>query len=223
MNVQSTARLESALPPATPTRAPRRTGIFSRTVAAALVLPLLLPYSAYFWVSPSGAGATLLGFVPGVVGTSLLLAGGFGSGDLYLRLGRLSRAGALALAGVFPLLAVIVASGAWSGWDGPRAVESAMGGLAQELYFRASLLPALLWLLRGSVRRAIVGQALLDVTWHARMFTQSGLVLGAVIFLVLLVTKLAWAYAVHHDRTLAWVTLQHSAFLVAMSLFTWEY
>ena len=83
------------------------------------------------------------------------------------------------------------------------------------------MLPVVLWLLRGRLTQALVLQALLDVLWHARMFTQAPPVFGVVIFSVLFLTELGWGYAAHHDRTLAWVVVQHSAFLVAMSAFTW--
>ncbi len=219
MGVGASARVDCSVPAGAPTT----TRFIPRRIAVPLVLLLLVPYTAYFWASPTGLGSTILGFLPGLIGIGLLLGSGFQTPDLYLRPGHLSRRGGLALAAVFPLLAVIVASGTWSGWDRAHPLESALGGVAQELYFRASVLPAMLWLLRGRLRSALVGHGMLSVAWHARMFTQSGLVLGVVIFLVLLIAQLAWGYAANHDRTVVWVTLQHMAFLVAMSPFTWGY
>ncbi len=202
----------------------RRAGqiVSGPSVAAVVgVLLLLAPYTLYFWMAPRGVLAVLLGFLPGLLGTAALLRAGFSRDALYLRAGRLSWRGGLVLLGVFPLLGVILASGTWQGWDAGFAVESTLSGLSQELYFRASLLPALLWLAGGRLALALPVHALLDVLWHGRMFTQMPPVAWPVVFLVLFVAKLGWGYAAHHDRTLVWVIAQHSLFLVAMSLFTW--
>jgi hypothetical protein len=190
-------------------------------LAVALVLLLLGPYAAHFWHSPRGVAGTLLGLVPGLLAVALLLAAGFGRADLYLRIGRLSARGLAALVGVSPLLAVILASGTWQGWDAAYAVESALGGVAQELYFRAALLPALRWCFLGRFAPALAAHALLHVLWHGRMFVQAPPAAWPLFFVVQFLAMLGWGYAAHRDRTLLWVVLQHSAFLIAMSPFVW--
>ena len=65
-------------------RALRRMHITLRG-ALGIVLLIWLPYTLYFALDPGGVLGELLGFIPGVLGVSALLASGFRFGDCYLR------------------------------------------------------------------------------------------------------------------------------------------
>ena len=66
--------------------------------------------------------------------------------DCFLTLAPLSRKGFIVLAVVFVFsLSAILPFGRWTGWNWPKMlVYAPTGGVSQELFFRACLLPALL-------------------------------------------------------------------------------
>jgi hypothetical protein len=196
-----------------------RTNATLRNFAIVGTLLLFVPYTAYFWVSPRGVAGVALGFLPGALGVALLLTAGLTRHDCYLRMAPLSGSGLLALAAVVPFLAVILPAGEWQGFEARRALEAALGGPQQELYFRASLLPALLIVFRGRPIPALCCTTLLSVLWHARMFTLAPLPAWLLIGLVLGLGHFAWTWQVSHDRTLVWATAEHSLLLTVMSFF----
>ena len=187
-------------------------------IAVALVVLLLLPYTWYFAVDPDGFAGAVLELVPGVVGVGLLLAAGLRRGDCFLRLGRPSRSGLVALAAVTLLLLPILASGSWAGWSWAGVLFYApLGGVAQELYFRASLLPALLL----AVDRAPVALALhavLFMLWHLRTMLEMPRPLALVTAAVLSAAGLGWGWQTMRDRTVVWAMVQHTSFLMPMTL-----
>lgn len=137
--------------------------------AAAAVLVLWVPYTVYFAVDPGSVPGALLGLAPGVLGVGLLLGAGFGPADCFLRVAPLSRAGGAALAGVAVLLVPIVAAGRWVGWDWLGVLVLApLSGVSQELYFRSSLLPALLHVCGHRAALALALHGVLFTLWHLR-------------------------------------------------------
>ena len=137
--------------------------------AAAAVLVLWVPYTVYFAVDPGSVPGALLGLAPGVLGVGLLLGAGFAPAECFLRVAPLSRAGGAALAGVAVLLAPIVAAGRWVGWDWLGVLVLApLSGVSQELYFRSSLLPALLHVCGNRAALALALHGVLFTLWHLR-------------------------------------------------------
>jgi membrane protease YdiL (CAAX protease family) len=194
---------------------------FKFWVALAAVLLLDAAYTVLNTIAPGGPLAHLLAFVPGLLAIVTLGMAGLTTRQCYLHRASLSRQGLIVLAVMFLLLIPILFSGQWLGWDGPATLLYApAGAIAQELFFRAALLPALLHTLKGRVSLAVALQAALFVTWHWRTFAAAP-TLGAdlAILLVLFLAGLGWGWQVQRDKTILWAILQHTLFLMLMSLF----
>ena len=149
---------------------------------------------------------------------------GFSSFDLNLRHAPLSHQGALALAAVTLLLLPILGSSTgWLGWRWlPALVYAPASGIAQELYFRSALLSALTRALSGRNTPALMVHALVFAGFHLRTFRSlPSLPIAILVALVLLLAGLGWGWQVQRDRTVLWAMLQHSLFLMLMSLFDW--
>jgi hypothetical protein len=165
---------------------------------------------------------TVLGLAVGVTAVGLLLVSGWTASDCFLGPGRLSKRGALALGWLLLLWPFVLATGRWVGWDAGRAVTQALGGVAQELYFRAALLPLLLVLLRGRSWPALVLHALLFTVWHAGavLITPREAAAGVVALLVVaLLAGLSWGWQTLHDGTVRWAVAHHALLWVVGSLF----
>jgi hypothetical protein len=167
----------------------------------------------------------VLAFLPGLAGQALLARAGVPAARRYLRPAPLSRAGAAALvATTLLLLPILGSSSGWTGWRPLAALVGApASGLAQELYFRASLLPALERVLPERRRLALLLHALLFVGYHLRTFLLlPSLAIGAVVATVLFLAGVGWGWQVQRDRTVVWAVAQHAGFLVLMSGFGWS-
>ncbi len=121
---------------------------------------------------PAEPRLSILAFLPGLVSIAVLLASGSSRSDLYLRFGKLSRPGLIALAVTTILLLPILGSTTgWGGWKWlPALVYAPASGIAQELYFRSSLLPALERALGGKKIPALLLHGLVFIGYHLRTF-----------------------------------------------------
>jgi membrane protease YdiL (CAAX protease family) len=165
---------------------------------------------------------TALGLAVGAAAIGLLLASGWSRSDCFLGRGRLSGRGALALGWLLLLWPFVLATGQWVGWDTGRAVTQALGGVAQELYFRAALLPLLLVLFAGRRWRALVVHAVLFTVWHAGavLITPREAAAGVVALLVVaLLAGISWGWQTLHDGTVWWAMAHHALLWVVGSLF----
>ena len=161
----------------------------------------------------SEAWSAPLGFLPGILGVASLLAAGLTRQDCYLRLGRLTRRGFAVLAAVFVFaLSAILPVSEWAGWSWVAAlVYAPAGGIAQELFFRAALLPAAEVLLPDRPRLALVLHSALFGLWHiAPLFVGAPLWAVIAVMLVPFLSGLGWGWQVRHDRTVVWAMVQHS-------------
>lgn len=161
----------------------------------------------------SEAWSAPLGFLPGILGVASLLAGGLTRQDCYLRLGRLTWRGFAVLAAVFVFaLFAILPVMEWAGWSWVAAlVYAPAGGIAQELFFRAALLPATEVLLPDRPRLALVLHSALFGLWHiAPLFVGTPLWAVIAVMLVPFLSGLGWGWQVRHDRTVVWAMVQHS-------------
>ncbi len=185
----------------------------------ALALVFLL-WAGYTLVQTLGAvGATseawsaVLGFLPGILGVGVLLAAGWSRQECFLISGRLSRAGFWVLAGVFAFaLSAILPVMEYQGWSWTRALVLApAGGIAQELFFRSSLLPAFRRVLPGRPGWALVGHSVLFGLWHiGPLFVGAPLWAVMAVMGVPFLCGLGWGWQVQRDRTVVWAMIQHS-------------
>jgi hypothetical protein len=187
---------------------------------------LLLLGAGYTWLDllqPPEYITAILAFIPGLVSLLALRAWQriSGSSETYLKYRPLSLKGGLALlvATVF-MLPILGSSTGFTGWQWlPALVYAPASGIAQELYFRASLLPAFeKW--AGNKDFALVLHGLVFIVFHLRTFIAIGLQPIAILTaVVLFAAGCVWGWQVQRDRTVVWAMLQHSLFLAFMSMF----
>jgi membrane protease YdiL (CAAX protease family) len=127
----------------------------------ATLVPVLVLWLGYSTLQTLGTMEHLsielnafLGFLPGLLGLAMLRAAGFSLEDCYLRVKPLSRPSLAVLVGVYVFaLAAVLPFGVWRGWDWVAAlVYAPAGGISQELFFRAVLLPVLLSISKREIK-----------------------------------------------------------------------
>jgi membrane protease YdiL (CAAX protease family) len=199
-------------------------------VVAAMVAPaVLLLWGAYTLVQTllvlgrlSEPAATMLGLALGAAAVGLLLRNGWSAADCFLGPGRLSVAGALALGWLVLLWPMVLATGEWLGWDLGRALVQGLGGVGQELFFRAALLPLLLARLPGRRWTTLVLHSVLFTVWHAGalLVTPAEAIGGAIaLLLVAFLAGLSWGWQTVRDGTVRWAMVHHAALWVVGSMF----
>jgi hypothetical protein len=198
-------------------------------VSRATLLVVLVLWAAYTAVQTmlvlghlDEAISTVVGLLLGVVALRWLGHQGWSRADRFLRFGRLSWPGALALGWLVVLWPFVLATGEWVGWDPGRAALQGLGGVSQELFFRAALLPVLLVWLGGRRWPALLGHTLLFTIWHAGalLVTPPEMLGGAVAILVVsFLAGLAWGWQTLHDRTIVWVLVHHALLWIVGSMF----
>jgi membrane protease YdiL (CAAX protease family) len=154
-----------------------------------------------------------LGFLPGVLGVAVLLSAGMKCEDCYLVAKPISLPGVAVLAGVFVFaLSTMLPAMVWRGWSWRAALILApAGGVAQELFFRCSLLPAFERLLGNRHRLALVIHAILFGLWHiGPLFVGAPVWAVIAVMLVPLLSGIGWGWQVMRDRTVLWAMIQHS-------------
>jgi hypothetical protein len=168
--------------------------------------------------------ATLLSFIPGILGIALLLRVGFTREELFLRLGRISRASLLLYATLLLVsFTIVLPTGVYTGWNPLAAlVYAPASAINQELFFRCALLPVFLRAFKGKTWMAIVFHSLLFGLWHIGVYF-SGAPLASVLMVMFIpfVFGLAWGWQAQHDRTVIWAILYHSLLLFLNSFYTW--
>ncbi len=197
--------------------------LVSFPVAIAVTLGMAVVYTAIDTLQFPEPLLSLVSFIPGGISVIALTAARLAHGDLNLKFAPLSRPGLAALAAATLLLLPILGSS--TGWTGfqllPALLFAPASGIAQELFFRSSLLPGLERAF-GNKRAALLVHAAIFVGFHFRTFRAMGaspiiLLTAAVLFLA----GCAWGWQVQRDRTVVWAMVQHSLFLMLMSMFAW--
>jgi membrane protease YdiL (CAAX protease family) len=106
------------------------------------------------------------------------------------------------------------------GWDWLGVLVLApLSGVSQELYFRSSLLPALLHVCGHRAALALALHGVLFALWHLRTLVLMSLPVAALTALVLLLAGLGWGWQTLRDQTVVWAMGQHTIFLMAMAFF----
>jgi membrane protease YdiL (CAAX protease family) len=177
-------------------------------------------------LQPSELIYTILSFIIGLLSFTVIILARLHLDvtESYLIPRRLSLRGGIALVVVAVcLLPILLSTSGKVGWHWiPALVYAPASGIAQELYFRASLLPAMEGLLQKRSFAAIGLHSLVFVAFHLRTFLSIGPnPIVAVVAIVLFVAGFAWGYQVQRDRTIVWAVALHSTFLVVMSMFKW--
>ena len=159
--------------------------------------------------------------VPGILGVIILLNFGFTTSECYLQYSELSLKGALLLSITLIILPFILLSGKWIGFDPVEAlIYAPASAIAQELFFRSVLLPVLLKKFKN--KSVSIGlHSLLFGIWHVGVFLIAPL--GAALMVVAVPTLLSilWALQVFRDKSVFYLMILHSIFLVSMSMFLW--
>lgn len=168
--------------------------------------------------------AGLLRLLPGLAGTAILFSSGLPARLNYLPLRHISSAG-MALYAALLIFAVfsVFPTGKYVGWNPREAlIYAPIGALSQEIFFRVSLLPVLLWLQEGHRWPALLIHALLFGLWHiGAIFAGASLVDAIPVMLVPFLFGIAWGWQVVKDRTAVWAVLHHTLLLIMMSFYTW--
>ena len=154
-----------------------------------------------------------LGFIPGILGVTILLALGLKREDCFLVFNPISGKGLVVLAVVFVFaLSAMLPVMVWQGWSWKAALILApAGGIAQELFFRSTLLPTLRQVFRRNPKSALILHSVLFGLWHI-----GPLFLGAPVWAVIAVmavpfiSGIGWGWQVVKDRTVLWAMIQHS-------------
>jgi membrane protease YdiL (CAAX protease family) len=157
--------------------------------------------------------SAFLGFLPGILGVGALWAAGSSRQDCYLEIEPLSWKGFGVLAAVFVFaLVVVLPFGAWQGWSWKAAlIYAPASGISQELFFRASLLPALERALEKRKRLALILHSVLFGLWHiGPLFVGAPVWAVVAVMFVPFLSGLGWGWQVQHDRTVVWAMVQHS-------------
>jgi membrane protease YdiL (CAAX protease family) len=192
--------------------------------AAWVMLFLWLVYTLVYTLPFDENLSALLEALVGASGVVVLLAMGFKREELFLQFKPVSKRGLVALG-----LATLALIGplATSQWVGMRwmslLVYAPLSGVTQELFFRASLLPAIQRLCGDKTWSALILHAVLFGLWHVPLAYLvapiSPWVAVVALFVVTSLAGLAWGWQAQHDRTVAWTMLHHTLLLMLMSLF----
>jgi len=195
---------------------------FAVALAITLIMGLVITWIDV--LQPAEPIFSILSFIPGLISITALLLSGMSRANLYLRLGKISSRGLLVLIVTTVLLLPILGSSTgFGGWKWlPALVFAPASGIAQEIYFRGSLLPALEKSVKDKKVIALLLHAMIFVGYHFRTFRSvPSLPVAMLVAAVLFLAGCGWAWQVQRDKTIVWAAAQHSLFLMIMSMFEW--
>jgi hypothetical protein len=194
------------------------------TAALVVTLTMAIMYTVLDNIQPREPVFSLLAFIPGTFSLLALARADLTRGEVNLRLARLSLPGLGALAATtLLLLPVLGSSTGWTGWHWlPALVYGPASGIAQELYFRASLLPGLEKAFPGRKTAALLLHSAIFVGFHFRTFqVLPSIGVAMLVAVVIFAGGCGWGWQVQRDRTVVWAIAQHCLFLMLMSMFAW--
>lgn len=192
---------------------------------AVIILLLWIVYTAIYTFAPGGMLSAGLDLIPGIAGIIVLTTGaGFKIQECYLKPARISLQGLVLLLLFLLALIPILLTGHWVGWDWKAGLLYApASGIAQELFFRASLLPFTMKVFRNNRLHGVLAHSALFVAWHMPIAFMKAPLSGAIgIILVTFGGGIVWGWQVQRDKTVCWAMGQHILYLMLMSLFVWE-
>ena len=188
-----------------------------KMVATRGVIALWLPYTALNTIFPGPVVTYGLGLALAILGLALLHFAGVSLRECFVRLAPLSRQGALLLLILLPVLTVAWFADRLQPWSPlDDLIYAPASALAQELYFRASLLVALTMVFRGRKHVALLLQAILFGLWHLRAFATVPLAPATCIILATTVAGIVWGLQARRDGTMAYAAAEHALFLALL-------
>jgi hypothetical protein len=195
--------------------------------ALGIILILGIVYTAHFASYQHGLIYDLLRFVPGLLGVCVLFAAGFTTKTCYLRMAPLSMQGFLVYIAMLVLMTPVVVTGVKTGgWAGIDLrlilIDAPVDAIAQELYFRAALLPALLLAMPRAPRLALGLQALIFAVYHVGMFRVAPAGAAVSAMLVTFLAGIGWGWQVKRDGTVIWAMVHHTLLQIILKLFVWS-
>jgi len=188
------------------------------------MLLLWLAYVLLYTLPIPEVLAAFVQLLPGFAAAFFLRHSGYSASERHLVMRRVSVKGIVALALVSLALAGPILTSAYVGFT-PLAVFllAPASALAQEVFFRAGLLPTMQRMLPGRPGAANLTHAALFALWHvpkAMVFSPINPFLGALMLAgVTGMAGFGWGWQVRHDGTIVWSTLHHWLLLSVMSLF----
>jgi membrane protease YdiL (CAAX protease family) len=194
-------------------------------LAIEITLVLWAVYTLVYTLPLGDALSAGLELIPGILGLTILTMGmRFTPDECYLQMRPLSKKGLALLMGFFIALIPILLSGRWVGWNWTSGlIYAPASGVAQELFFRASLLPVTIKMFKHSRLLAVFVQSALFAVWHVPLAVATAPLGGAIaVVIVTFIGGMLWGWQVQRDRTMYWAMCQHIIYLVLMSLFVWE-
>lgn len=190
-----------------------------------LILAAWLMYVVLFLLYLPEPWASILGFAPGLFSVGLLLWSGFSHEDCYLKRKMISGKGFVALILMFIPMVPVVYVGLTEfksiSWDWIAVlIYAPASGIAQELYFRSSLLPVFEKMLGSKVYGLLVCSLFFSL-FHVGMFmvAPSGTAVSALV--VTFIVGMGWGWQVQHDGTVFWAMIHHSLLQMILRLFAW--
>ena len=205
---------------------PDQPSFINARAALGIILLLGFAYVVHFASYQHGLIYELLRFVPGLLGVCVLLASGFTTKTCYLQFALISKQGIVIYVVMFLLMAPVVITGlqagGWVGIDWRLIfIDAPIDAIAQELYFRAALLPALILAIPRMPRLALGLHAIIFAFYHIGMFRVAPT--GAVVFAMLLtfLVGLGWGWQVKRDSTVIWAMIHHTLLQIILKLFAW--
>ncbi|OFY57252.1 MAG: hypothetical protein A2Y87_10605 [Bacteroidetes bacterium RBG_13_46_8] len=164
-----------------------------------------------------------LEFIPGIIGITVLFFSGYTPRELFLTKAPLSLKGALLLFIFFIILIPILVTGEWVGFDPiDMFLIATLGGITQELFFRNTLLPYCMRILKGRHFTALVIHAIIFSLWHLPLVLIEAPVTGVIgVTIVTFIGGLIWGGQVQRDGTVYWAMGQHILYLMFIAMFTW--
>ena len=188
------------------------------------VAVLFVLFTVLEFVQPGEPVYALLSLIIAACGVVSVRAAGLSWHEMRVRFAPLSLVGgALLAAATLLMLPILASSSGFVGWRWlPALVYAPLSGIAQEVFFRGTMLPTLERAMPQRQVLSLLMHNVLFVAWHLRTFTLlPSLTAALVVATVLFLAGTAWALQVRHDGTILWSTAQHSLFLVVMSMFDW--
>lgn len=195
-----------------------------RQITLVPILVFWLCFTVLFALYLPEPYASLLAFFPGIAGVGVLLWSGLSPRDCYLTLKIPSRAGALLLTlltlAMLPVAWSGLVAGGWAGLDGWQLLVFApASGIAQELYFRSSLLPALERVFNR--RQALLGSSALFALFHIGMLRVAPIWAVSSALGLTFIIGLGWGWQVQRDRSVLWAMAHHALLQMILRLFAW--
>ena len=124
------------------------------------------------------------------------------------------------------LMAPVVLTGyqstSWAGWSWVvMLIYAPASGIAQELYFRSTLLPALMKVFTGRGLLALSISSLMFALYHLSMFlvAPAGVAVSAMV--VTFLAGMGWGWQVGRDKTVFWAMAHHALLQMVLRVFVW--